>query len=55
MDVFALTRALVDIESITNNEERVGLHIRDWLRALAKRYGGRVETMEVEPRRSTLE
>jgi len=54
MDVFALTRALVDIESITNNEERVGLHIRDWLRALAKRYGGRVETMEVEPRRFNL-
>jgi acetylornithine deacetylase len=54
MDVFALTRALVDIESITNNEERVGLHIRDWLRALAKRYGGHVETMEVEPRRFNL-
>jgi acetylornithine deacetylase len=54
MDVFALTRALVDIESITNNEERVGLHIRDWLRALAKRYGGHVETMDVEPRRFNL-
>src|SRR5208283_4338533 len=54
MDIVALTRALVDIESITNNEERVGLHIRDWLRALAKRYGGHVETMDVEPRRFNL-
>jgi len=54
MDVFALTRALVDIESITNNEERVGLLIRDCLRALAKRYGGHVETMDVEPRRFNL-
>jgi acetylornithine deacetylase len=54
MDVFALTRALVDIESITNNEERVALHIRDWLRLLAKRYGGYVETMDVEPRRFNL-
>ena len=51
MDVFALTRALVDIESITNNEERVGLYLRDRLRALAAQYGGQVETMEVEPRR----
>ena len=54
MDVFALTRALVDIESITNNEERVALYIRDWLRALAAQYGGHVETMEVEPRRYNL-
>jgi len=51
MDVFALTRALVDIESITNNEEGVGLYLLDYLRALANQYGGQVETMEVEPRR----
>jgi len=54
MDVFALTRALVDIESITNNEERVGLYLHDHLRSLAARYGGRVEAMEVEPRRFNL-
>ncbi|HSM77530.1 MAG TPA: hypothetical protein VLT57_07890, partial [Bryobacteraceae bacterium] len=51
MNVFELTRALVDIESITNNEERVGLYLFDYLSKLAQRYGGRVETMEVEPHR----
>jgi len=51
MHVFELTRALVDIESITNNEERVGNFLYDYLSALASRFGGRVEPMEVEPRR----
>ncbi|HZT32250.1 MAG TPA: M20/M25/M40 family metallo-hydrolase [Bryobacteraceae bacterium] len=51
MHVFELTRALVDIESITNNEERVGLYLFDHLSKLAERYGGRVERMEVEPHR----
>jgi acetylornithine deacetylase len=46
MTVFELTRALIDIESITNNEERVGLFLLDYLSKL-----GRVERMEVEPRR----
>jgi acetylornithine deacetylase len=51
MDVFALTRALIDIESITNNEEAVGNFLFDILTPLASRYGGRVERVEVEPRR----
>jgi acetylornithine deacetylase len=51
MNVFELTRALIDIESITNNEERVGLYLRDYLAPLAARYGGAIETIEVEPRR----
>ena len=51
MTVFELTRALVDIESITNNEERAGNFLYDYLAALALRFGGRVERMEVEPRR----
>jgi acetylornithine deacetylase len=51
MHVFELTRALVDIESITNNEERVGLYLFDYLSKLAERYGGRVEKMDVEPHR----
>lgn len=51
MTVFELTRALVDIESITNNEERVGNYIYDLLAAMAARYGGHAERMEVEPRR----
>ena len=51
MDVFALTRSLIDIESITNNEEAVGNHLYGCLSALAARFGGQVERMEVEPRR----
>jgi acetylornithine deacetylase len=51
MNVFELTRALVDIESITNNEERAGNYLYDYLAPLASRYGGYVERMEVEPRR----
>jgi acetylornithine deacetylase len=51
MNVFELTRALIDIESITNNEERVGLYLHEYLAPLAARYGGAIETIEVEPRR----
>ena len=51
MDVFELTRALIDIESITNNEEAVGNYLYDYLLPLAARHGGSVERMEVEPRR----
>jgi acetylornithine deacetylase len=51
MDLFALTRALIDIESITNNEEAVGNFLFEILTPLAFRYGGRVERVEVEPRR----
>jgi acetylornithine deacetylase len=51
MNLFELTRTLVDIESITGNEERVGNHLFEYLAALAARYNGRVERMEVEPHR----
>jgi acetylornithine deacetylase len=51
MTVFELTRALVDIESITNNEERVGNYLFDYLSQLAAPYDGQVERIEVEPRR----
>jgi len=51
MNVFELTRALVDIESITGNEEKVGLYLFDYLSELTSRYGGRIERMEVEPHR----
>ena len=36
MNVFELTRALVDIESITNNEERVGVYLYDYSRAAGR-------------------
>jgi acetylornithine deacetylase len=51
MNVFELTRALVDIESITGNEETVGLFLFDYLSGLTSRYHGRIERMEVEPHR----
>lgn len=51
MNLFELTRALVDIESITDNEKQVGLYLYDHLRPLAEEYGGRVETMDVAPER----
>jgi len=51
MNVFELTRALVDIESITLNEEAVGNFLFDYLAPLAARYGGVVERVDVEARR----
>lgn len=54
MNVFELTRALIDIESITNNEEKVGRYLYDLLAPLAARYGGDVERIEVEPRRYNI-
>jgi acetylornithine deacetylase len=51
MNVFELTRALVDIESITNNEGEVGAWLLEYLSALAGRTGGTAERMDVEPGR----
>jgi acetylornithine deacetylase len=51
MNVFELTRALVDIESITENEGTVGAFLESYLAKIAERTGGQVERMEVEPGR----
>jgi len=51
MTVFELTRALVDIDSVTPNEEAVGVYLADYLSKLAATTGGRVERLEVEPHR----
>jgi acetylornithine deacetylase len=51
MNVFELTRSLIDIDSVTPNEERVGLFLHEYLLALAARFHGVVEKMEVEPHR----
>src|SRR5208282_2342351 len=51
MNVFELTRALVDIDSVTPNEEEAGVYIADYLRELAERTGGHVEMLGVEPHR----
>jgi acetylornithine deacetylase len=51
MHPFELTRALVDIESITENEGRVGEYLLRYLSALAAKSGGRAEAMAVSPER----
>jgi acetylornithine deacetylase len=51
MNVFELTRKLIDIDSVTPNEEQVGVYLAAYLSELAARTGGRVERMEVEPHR----
>jgi len=48
MNVLELTRSLVDIESITNNEMQVGSYLFDCVSNLARNTGGRAERMEVE-------
>lgn len=51
MNVFELTRALIDIDSVTPNEEAVGLFLAEYLGKIAARTGGRVERILVEPQR----
>lgn len=51
MQVLQLTRTLIDIESITGNEEKVGDYVFHLLSELARAHNGTVEKMEVEPRR----
>jgi acetylornithine deacetylase len=53
-DPIALTRRLVDIESITGNELPVSLELEAILRELASRFDGRVERIPVEPDRDNL-
>jgi acetylornithine deacetylase len=47
MNVFQLTRALVDIESVSDNETEVAAYLHRYLSQVAARTGGRVERMEV--------
>jgi acetylornithine deacetylase len=54
MNVFELTRALVDIESVTNHEKKVGEFLSAHLSALTSRHEGHVERMEVEPNRDNV-
>ncbi len=51
MNVFELTQALVDIESITGNEAPAGDYIARRLSPLAARHNGVVERIVVEPNR----
>ncbi|HTQ54579.1 MAG TPA: M20/M25/M40 family metallo-hydrolase [Bryobacteraceae bacterium] len=54
MQLFELTRALIDTESITGNEERIGLQLLETVSALAARHGGRAELQQAEPRRANV-
>ena len=54
MDVFHLTRALVDIESITGNEKDVGLYLYEFLSPLVSRYSGILERIPVEGERCNI-
>ena len=52
MDIFALTRAMVDIESVTEHEKRVG----DFLSRICRRWrgGGREVELAVAPDRDNV-
>jgi acetylornithine deacetylase len=54
MDLFALTRALIDIDSTTGREAGIGELLARHLGELAERTGGRVERMAVDPGRFNL-
>jgi acetylornithine deacetylase len=54
MNLFELTRALVDIESVTNHEKQVGDFLFGHLSALASRYAGRLERITAEPLRDNI-
>jgi acetylornithine deacetylase len=54
MNLFELTRALVDIESTTNHEKNVGDFLFAQLSILASRTSGRLERMAVEPNRDNI-
>lgn len=54
MNVFELTRALVDMESTTNHEKNVGDYLFAHLSALTARYDGRIERIPAEPHRDNI-
>ena len=54
MDLFQLARALVDIESITENELVIGEYLYWYLKNLAAEFRGEVETWQVAPNRFNI-
>ncbi|HEV1996139.1 MAG TPA: M20/M25/M40 family metallo-hydrolase [Candidatus Acidoferrum sp.] len=54
MNLFELTRALVDIESTTNHEKNVGDYLFAHLSALAAQHDGRIERISAEPNRDNI-
>src|SRR6202030_3043024 len=51
MHPFEMTRALIDVESITENEKQVGEYLLHYLSGLAASSDGRAEAMPVTPER----
>lgn len=54
MDLIALTRAFVDVDSTTFHEAAMGEALQSTLQALALRFNGAVEVMPVAPGRANL-
>ena len=54
MQVFELTRSLIDIDSVTPREQVIGNFLFDYLEPLARRFGGVIERQEVEPGRDNI-
>jgi acetylornithine deacetylase len=54
LDLFELTRALVDIESITNHEKPVVEYLHAHVSALAAKHNGVVELLPAAPERDNL-
>ena len=54
MDVFELARALIDIDSVTPNEERIGDYLYRYVHPLAEKYDGRIERMFVAEGRNNV-
>ena len=54
MNLFELTRKLIDIESISGNEAAVGDYLSDYLAPMVASHDGRIERMEVEAARFNL-
>jgi len=54
MHVFELTRALIDIPSVTPEEDQVGQYLHAHLSQLCAAHNGHIETMEVEPKRRNV-
>ena len=54
MHVFELTRALIDIDSVTPNEGPIGDYLYEYVRPLAEKYDGHVERMPVAEGRDNV-
>ena len=54
MDVFELTRALIDIDSITPNEGPIGNYLYEYVLPLAEKYDGHVEKIPVVEGRNNV-